>query len=802
MCFVCCVVSCASKKTKEAEKHVRTLRFFFRIHCAALVSWALLSHPVQAADELPASPGTEVRPDQVLLFAPTNQAMLTDVLARPSKELTSARGNVNVARFIALLLEQQHYRQQSLDDSVSNKFLERYLEVLDNLHMHFLQIDIQQFGSYRTNLDELTERKGDVTPAYVIFSRFLQRVEQRVAFVADLLAHEKFEFKGDDRYNLDRRKSPRPKDLEDAKQLWRQHLRYEILQEKLNNEKPAEIANKITRRYTRLLRTLKDYDSDDIFEIYLSSLAHTYDPHSDYMGKSAYDSFNIGMKLSLFGIGALLQSEDGYCKVRSLVPNGPAAKSKKIKENDQIIAVAQGDAEPVEVIEMKLNKVVDMIRGAKGTEVRLTIIPADAHDPSVRKVVSLIRDEVKLEDQEAKAKIIDLPSTSEKISRVGVIDLPSFYADFEKKSGAEGRKSTTRDVSLLLRKLKQEKIDGLILDLRRNGGGSLEEAINLTGLFIKQGPVVQVKDPHDKIIVDDDTDPTVLYDGPLIVLTSRFSASASEILAGALQDYGRALVVGDSSTHGKGTVQSVIQLDRHLPSNDSSNPGALKVTIRKFYRASGSSTQLKGVTPDIILPSINNHAEVGEASLDNALPWDTIPSAKYENLNRVQPLLPELQKRSAKRIESDQDFAYLKEDIEQFKKSMADRTVSLNEEQRLKEKQEAEAKKKIRIAELKARPEENEKIYELTLALAQKDGLPEPLSKDAKENKDADPSDPAEKEEENASDTKVPSVDFTLKEAKHILLDLVALSNSATAIAASTESKKPNPVPGAAVTDR
>lgn len=752
-----------------------------------------------AAKDTPTAPATpDVAQSAALVFAPTNRQVLLDTIRRLLPKLEIVPDHTNIARVVPLLLEQYHFLQHPLDDEMSSKFLDHYIELLDSVHLHFLASDIEEFNQYRTTLDDLLEKKGDVAPGHRIFSRFLQRLTQRVDYVGELLTSEKFEFKDNERYNLDRKKAPRPKDLDEAKQLWRQHLRYEILQEKLNKEKPEDIASKITKRYSRLLRSLQDWDKDDVLELYLSALAQVFDPHTDYMGKSSLDTFNINMSLSLSGIGALLRSEDGYCKIQSLVANGPAQKSKQLKENDRIIAVAQGPSEPVDVVEMKLNKVVEMIRGRKGTEVRLTVIPADASDPSMRKVVSLIRDEIKLEDHEAKAKIIDFPGSTGKQMRVGVIDLPSFYAEMEltgKKEDGGPRKSTTRDVALLLRKLTSENVDGIILDLRRNGGGSLEEAINLTGLFIKEGPVVQVKDHDGQKHVDEDKDETVLYDGPLIVLTSRFSASASEILAGALQDYGRALIVGDKATHGKGTVQQLIQLNRIGPLRRSTtNPGALKVTIRKFYRPSGSSTQLKGVVPDLVLPSPNNYTEVGESSLENALPWDTITEAKYEKLNRIQPYLTELQKRSVARLESDADFHYLKEDIEQLRKALADRTVSLNEEQRLKEKAEAEAKTKARQAELKARPPVNETVYELTLALVDKPGLPSPAGKSKAAEKTDAPSDPnkAADDDDNAAETKAPVVDVALKEAKRILADYISLRSGDPAIAAANSKKSPD----------
>jgi len=723
------------------------------------------------------------------------------VRQKPAASLSFDPNDSMIARLTAEMLMKQHYLGLPFNDAVSGRFLDRYIETLDNLHLQFLQSDIEEFEKYRTSLDDLIVKQGDVSPARVIFKRFLERLEQRVAYVQELLDTETFTFTGDDRYNLNRKEAPRPKDLTDAKQLWRQHLRYEILQEKLAKEKPEEIASKIARRYARLLRTFKDLDGQDIFEIYLSALTHVYDPHSDYMGKSSLDNFNVQMALSLFGIGALLQSEDGYCKIKSLVAGGPAERSKKLKENDRIIAVAQGEGEPVDVVDMKLSKVVEMIRGKKGTEVRLTVIPADASDPSMRKVVNLVRDEIKLEDQEAKAKIIDVPGENHKNVRLRIIDLPSFYADFESERRKDGQqKSTTADVKKLLAKLKQEKVEGIILDLRRNGGGSIDEAINLTGLFIKEGPIVQVRDPgpNGKVHVDEDPDPSIEYAGPLIVLTSRFSASASEILAGALQDYGRALIVGDSSTHGKGTVQSLIKLDPYIRpfSRSTNSPGAVKLTIRKFYRASGSSTQLKGVVPDIVLPSVNNVAEVGESSLENPLPWDTIKSASFEKLNLVQPILPELKSRSDKRVASNKDFDYVREDIEQYKKAMADKTVSLSEAQRIKERDEIEARKKARQAELKARKEPEEKVFDITLKTADQPGLPDPVSRTntvakvksgADPHKDADQAtastNPTDSDDEETGDANVPPADVSLKEAKRILEDLIAIWPGRSAVA-------------------
>ena len=473
----------------------------------------------------------------------------------------------------------------------------------------------------------------------------------------------------------------------------------------------AELYKTLTNHNAQLLKNYKDLESDRVFEMYLNSLARAYDPHSDYMGHMTAENFDIQMKLSLFGIGALLTSDDGYCKIADL-KEGPAAKSGQIKPGDRIVAVAQSNSEPVDVVGMPLDKVVEMIRGPKGTQVTLTLIPVDAADSTVRKEVMLVRDEIKLEDQEAKARLYESPDSSGPSSRIGVIDLSSFYADNDSPNltgdfAQIHSKTTTTDVARLVKRLKKEKVGGIILDLRRNGGGYLDEAIRLTGLFITHGPVVQTKDPNGDTETTSDPDPSILYDGPLIVLTSRFSASASEILAGALQDYNRALIVGDHSTFGKGTVQTIQRLAPYLDRNHLSyafDPGSLKVTIKKFYRAGGVSTQLRGVLSDIELPSIWNYDsnDVGESALPNALPCDEVSSADPENLNRVRPYLPELKQLSSQRLTTSKDFAYIHQDIDEFLKEQADKSISLNEAARLAEQKtktdRAEARKKERLS--------------------------------------------------------------------------------------------------------
>ena len=663
-------------------------------------------------------------------------------------QLTPGPNDGRIAYVTARLMEEYHYSQQPLDEKISEKFFDCYLDTLDPQHLHFLQSDIAGFAHYRTHLDTLTVNdsgSANLKPAYEIYQRFLERLQQHVAYVDDLLKHDKFRFNTDERILLDRRDAPYPKNLAEAKRLWRQRLLFEYLQEKLNREfSPTndtaiaalsksdfeDITDTLKRRYDRGLHAFSEWDSGDLLQTYLGALTHAYDPHSDYFNTQHAQDFSIELSLSLFGIGAQLEDRDGYCTIATLVSGGPAAKSKLLKENDRILAVAQGDKPPVDVVDMDLGKVVQLIRGPKGTEVRLTISSAD--DPGAHHVVSLVRDEIKLEDSEAKAQLIESPDSHGGTNRIGVIDLPSFYAPVD-LVGNEGHSTETfcsADVAKLIRKLERENVAGIVIDLRDNGGGSLEEAIKFVGLFIKDGPVVLVRAPDGRVAVDDDDDPSVLYTGPLVVLVNRFSASAAEIAAAALQDYGRALIVGDTSTHGKGTVQSLNPLRPFVWQKNesaSNDPGTVKITIRKFYRVSGASTQLKGVTPDIVLPdALSYSAKIGETSLENPLPWDTIPSVDYEKLNLVQPYVADLRKLSKADIATNQDFIYIRQDIDEFQKMQADNTVTLNERDALKERRMNEARQKARDAERAARKPANEKIYEITVENSHQPGLPPP----------------------------------------------------------------------------
>lgn len=694
----------------------------------------------------------------------------------PAK-LTPKTEDAEVARVAARILSSFHYARRPVDEQTSTKLFDRYIDTLDPLRMFLFQSDMAEFEPYRRTLGDQIWKKGDTTPASRIFARLLERVQQQSEYATALLNSEQFTFTSDDTYQITRKDAPRPLDTEDAKRLWRDRLRYEYLQEKLSKGKPEDIKTTLTKRYSRTLKNLKDLDADDIFEIYLTCLAQVYDPHSSFMGKPSLDAFNISMRLSLSGIGAQLTSEDGYCKIAELVPGGPAMKSGQVKVGDRIVAVAQGEDKPVDTVDMKVNKIVELIRGTKGTVVKLTIWPADATDPAVRKIVTLTRDHVKLEEQEAKTQIIDIPDPKGGVTRIGVIDLPSFYEDVTGRG--KGGKSTSADVTRFLQKFQAEKVAGVILDLRKNGGGSLQEAIKLTGLFIKDGPIVQVRDPDGKVTIDDDPDPAVIYSGPLIVLTSRFSASASEILAGALQDYGRAVIVGDSSSHGKGTVQTLVQLGPLLEQRGvklTTNPGALKLTIQKFYRASGASTQLRGVTPDIVLPSLSANSEIGEKALPNPMQWDTIPAAKYAPMGSVTAYLAELKKRSETRTAKAPEFIALREDVARIEKLLKDRTVSLNEQVRVKEKQEAEARVAARKKAMLAHKNPNEIIRTLTLNQVDKPGLPAPAATGIT-TAQTKPKKPNDLDlDGNDVEDEPASVDIALYEAKNILLDLVHLA--------------------------
>ena len=711
--------------------------------------------------------------------------------------------DANVTRLTADLLTASQFAHQPLDDKLASSLLERYLELLDADRSLFLQSDVAGFAAHRGNLANDIRLMGDTRLAHVVFARYLERLGQRAAFVEDTLRTDAFDFTGDAVYVLDREHAARPIDLAAARELWRLRLRFEYLQEKLAGKDSLQIATTLRRRIERQLQAMQQERRDAVLETYLSALANVYDPHSDYMGRQQLGEFDIAMSLSLIGIGARLMSEEGHCKIVELVPGGPAERSGLLHPGDRIVAVAQAGAEPVDIIDLPLARAVALIRGKKGSVVNLTIIPAAAGDDSVRVVIPLVRDEVRLDDQRAKSTIVDLPRTDGSTVRLGVIDLPSFYATAASAVSADGGgsaavpASATVDVALLLKKLKDENVQGVVLDLRRNGGGSLDEAIDLTGLFISRGPVVQTRGPAGEIEVGSDSDPSVAYHGPLLVLTSRFSASASEILAGALQDYGRAVIAGDSSTFGKGTVQTVMRL---APMMDRSgmrylhDPGALKVTIRKFYRPSGASTQLAGVVPDIVLPSLTGRSDVGESVLGNPLPWDTVPSSDYDYLNLVDPHLHSLREASARRVANSRDFAYLHGEITRQMQRLASGTVSLNEATRRQEIADAEARRQAYEQALLTHAEPVATRYEISVREAALPGLPPSSTLHGSGGAPATAA-PGAGNDGTAQGAAAPSGqrDFILNEAKRILADYVLLlgSNGSRAVASSRAREAP-----------
>jgi carboxyl-terminal processing protease len=556
----------------------------------------------------------------------------------------------------------------------------------------------------------------------------------------------------------------------------------------------------VSRRYDRLARNVHEEDKDEQMKLYLDALAQAYDPHSEYLSKADMKNFSINMGLSLVGIGAMLRSEDGYAKIESLVAGGPAQADGRLKVGDRISAVAQGPADYVDVREMRLDKVVEMIRGKKGTHVRLLVIPSDATDPSRRKNVELVRDEIKLKDQEARADIIIRKDENGDPIKLGWLTLPSFYADMDRH-----QKSTTRDVLALLKRLKKENIAGLVIDLRRNGGGSLEEALSLTGLFLKSGPIVQTKDYNGSIRVSANPDPGMAYSGPMVVLTSRQSASASEIFAAALQDYGRAVIVGDKNTFGKGTVQTILPIGRFasLLGSHSDEDGALKLTIQKFYRVAGGSTQLHGVASDILLPSLSDLPEFGEGALKNALPYDEVSKARYTKWSDSHSLfIDQLRRRSEERVKGDPEFHYVMEDIDRLRHKLDENRISLNEDQRKKELQDDKLRKETRSKERLARNEEEPRIYRVTLdtvdkpnlqlimypgklAEAKKNGITPKVDPDAASDSDTDLIGAANADD----DTKTPAIDPERDEALNILADLVDLSRGPKTASANNVDK-------------
>ena len=595
------------------------------------------------------------------------------------------------AKVISYLLENAHFRKLGFNDSLSSVVLDSYLEQLDPNRSYFLESDVKSFEPYRFKLDDFVQQEN-VDVAFTIYKVFKQRYIAQMDYVVNSLVKETFDYTVNEYYESDREKAPWAKNKEELNGLWRKIVKNQALSLKLSGKKQDEISQTLKVRFERFQKSILQFNSEDVFSIFMNAITESYDPHTNYLSPKASDLFKQSMSLSLEGIGARLQADGDYTKIFEVMPGGPAEKSSKIHVNDIITAVAQGDeGEFVDIIGWRLDDAIKLIKGPKGTIVRLQIYPAATGLNGKAEVIRMVRDKIKLEDQAAKKSIIQYKQSGKDV-KMGVITLPSFYMDFDAyRKNDPNYKSTTKDVRKLIAELQKENINGLIIDLRNNGGGSLPEAIDLTGLFIKNGPVVQIKNYDNRVEVAADYNSDIAFEGPLVVLTNRFSASASEIFAGAIQDYNRGVIVGEN-TFGKGTVQTVLDLKGYLRTQD--QVGDLKLTYQKFYRVSGGSTQHKGVTPDVLLPSAYDADKFGESASEAALPWDVIKKADYQKSTAVnEDLLNQIRKSYLARVTHDPKLKQYYDNIEELHENINRTKVSLNEEVRKKEIEEAEARK-------------------------------------------------------------------------------------------------------------
>ena len=680
----------------------------------------------------------------VLLAIPGTVACQTEPTL---PQLAPAPKYVKLDQTITRLLADYHYRQARLDDAQSALILSAYLQALDANRSYFLDSDIESFNKkYRATLDDAL-LAGNLQPSYDIFNTYQRRLVERTNWIVNQLRSGTFDFNVDESVQLDRKNAPWATSSAELDEIWRKRLKNELLTLILAGKETPPPKEALLKRYEARLRGLAQYTSEDVFQLYMNAVSRSFDPHTAYFSPRNFENFNIQMRLSLEGIGTVLRMEDERVTVVELVPGGPADLSGQIKPGDHIIGVGQGEkGAVVDVIGWRLDDIVDLIRGPRNTVVRLQVVPAKAGPNAPPKTLRLVRTTVKLDKQAAKQEIKTFPLAGRQV-KIGIISIPMFYSDFAAaQRGERDYRSTTRDVRRLLQDLKQAKVDGIVLDLRQNGGGSLQEAVELTGLFIPEGPVVQVRNSGGGVEVENDPDPGLVYDGPLAVLVDHYSASASEIFAGAIQDYGRGVVIGDP-TFGKGTVQTLIDLGRFLPTIKEP-VGQLKLTVAKFYRINGSSTQNRGVIPDIALPSAFDPNEVGESAQEFALPWDEIKPVPYGGSHRLAGLLPELEQRHKARISASPAFTAMEQEIETSKEAREKTTVSL-----LKRKREAEWEK----IKVKQRELENQRRAAL--------GLP-PLRADET---------PPDEEEITTSADNAKQPDLLLDESARILVDLIEL---------------------------
>lgn len=623
--------------------------------------------------------------ERVELTAPTAASMDEDIKPIPAQykaeELTTR------------ILSSYHYRKTKLNDSLSAAIFDKYIDAIDHGKLYYLATDLTEFEQYKNSFDDYLQKRELDVP-FQMYNVFRKRYKERSEYIQTLLKEPKpFDFTQDESMNTDREKAAWAKNTDELNDTWRKYLKSEALDLKLSGKADTAVITTLRDRYKTRDRALGRIRTEQVFQMFMNAYAESLDPHTSYMAPTSADRFKQEMSQSLEGIGALLREEDNYIKIVEVIPGGPAFKGKQLKKEDKIIAVAQGDeGKFVDIVGWFVDDAVKLIKGPKSTVVRLQVISADAIAGAQPKEYRLVREKIKLEEQRAKSEIVSI-NNGNKDFKIGVIDIPLFYRDFE---GAQHREkefsSTTRDVQKLITDLQASNVDGIVIDLRNNGGGSLTEAVSLTGLFINRGPVVQVKEGQGEIEVQSDNDPSISYDGPMAVMVNRFSASASEIFAAAIQDYKRGIIVGEQ-TYGKGTVQTLIDLNQWVP-KETDQLGQVKLTVAKFYRINGSSTQLKGVMPDLELPTAFKVNEYGEGSQPSALPWDQIASSRYEVSNNINvKVVEQLRDKYKHRLKTDEELKTLVKTLDDFKQARENKIVSLQESKRKLERDEAEKKR-------------------------------------------------------------------------------------------------------------
>jgi len=730
----------------------------------AFCGWAVETNQVSPATNTNQAPKVDM-PDSGAVKAPggtTETENQPDAKSEPIKPMiVHADRDAEIGRSVGTVLEHGHYLQKPIDAEMSQRWLKNYLLALDPNHLFFLQSDIDEFTTkYGNILGDLLHGDNEeamVTPAFEIFKRYMQRVNEDVD-LAEKVVHDKFDFTKDEMFTIPTSKSTWFKDPATAEAIWRKEVKSDLLNGLLDKKAPDATIKRLAKRYHSLLRSGQEMEEIDVLEDYLSALTHAYDPHSDYFPPEEAENFTIqSIDLAVTGIGAVLRPDDGYATIESVIPGGPADLDKRLQAGDRIIAVGQGTNEPVDAVNMKLNRVVDMIRGRKGSKVHLVVLPAGAADTAIHKDIVLVRDVVNIKESHAKSAIIQHPLPGGGVEKIGVVTLPGFY------------KETSIDVAKLIQRLKKEKVAGIILDMRNNGGGLLDQAVELAGLFAKHQPVVQIRQSDNSVNQLSSEGTPLIYSGPLLVMVNKASASATEIVAGALQDYGRAVIVGDQSTHGKGTVQTLLPLDQAVPIGFIGDPGRLKMTIQKFYRVAGGSTQQKGVVPDIILPSILDALELGETTLPYYLQYDTVPPTDFEDINLAAPYLTALRANSVARVAVSPDFAYLRHDIDYYKNKFQDPTVSLNLTLRQKQADDLKTYNAQRKKDLEARKSSRDPMLELTLDMVDQN-LPAAPPKDKKPKVLADDDSDGDADLSGALDNNVTD-DPQLDETVNIMCD-------------------------------